>query len=37
MKNAFEHRPEIAKTVFGDEILNVLKSLGKSYNAMYHG
>ena len=37
MKNACEHRPEIAKIVFGNEILNSLQSLGKSYNAMYHG
>ena len=37
MRNACEHRPEIAKTVFGNEILNVLQSLGKSYNTMYHG
>ena len=37
MKNACEHRPEIAKIVFGNEILNSLQSLGKSYNTMYHG
>ena len=37
MRNACEHRPEIAKIVFGNEILNVLQSLGKSYNTMYHG
>ena len=37
MKNACEHGPEIAKIVFGNEILNSLQSLGKSYNTMYHG
>ena len=37
MRNACEHRPEIAKIVFGNEIWNVPQSLGKSYNTMYHG
>ena len=37
MRNACEHKPEIAKIVFGNEILNVLPSLGKSYNTMNHG
>ena len=37
MRNACEHKPEIAKIVFGNEILNVPPSLGKSYNTMYHG
>ena len=37
MMNACEHKPEIAKIVFGNEILNVLPSLGKSYNTMNHG
>ena len=37
MRNACEHKPEIAKIVFGNEILNSLQSLGKSYNTMYHG
>ena len=37
MRNAYEHRPEIAKIVSGNEILNVPQSSGKSYNAVYHG
>ena len=37
MRNACEHKPEITKIVFGNEILNVPPSLGKSYNTMYHG
>ena len=37
MRNACEHRPEIAKIVFGNEILNAPQSLDKSYNTMYHG
>ena len=37
MKNACQHKPKNAKIVFGNEILNVPKSLGKIYNAMYHG
>ena len=28
---------KFAKIVFGNEILNSLQSLGKSYNTMYHG
>ena len=30
LRNACEHRPEIAKIVFGNEIFNVLQSLGES-------
>ena len=30
MRNAYDHRPEIAKIIFDDEILNVLQRLGKS-------
>ena len=37
MKNACEHRPEITKIVFGNEILNVPQSLGKTYITVYHG
>ena len=37
MRNACEHRPEIAKIVLGNEILNVPQTLVKSYNTMYHG
>ena len=37
MRNACEHRPEIAKIVFGNETLNDPQSLGKRYNTMYHG
>ena len=37
MRNACEHRPEIAKIVLGNEILNVPQTLVKSYNTMHHG
>ena len=37
MRNACEHRAEISKIVFGNEILNVPQSSGKSYNTMYRG
>ena len=37
MRNACEHRPEIAKIAFGNEILNVPQSLGESYNTIFHG
>ena len=37
MRNACEHRSEIAKIVFGNEVVNVPQSLGKSYNTMYRG
>ena len=37
MRNACERRPEIAKIVFWNEILNVPQSWSKSYNTMYHG
>ena len=37
MTNACVHGPEIAKTVSGNEILNVPQSLRKSFNTMYHG
>ena len=30
MRNAYDHRPEIAKIIFENEILNVPQSLGKS-------
>ena len=34
MRNACEHRPEIAKIVSGNETSNFPQSLGKSYNTM---
>ena len=37
MRNACEHKPEIAKIVLGNEILNAPQSLDKNYNTMYHG
>ena len=36
MRNACEHRPEIAKIVLGNEILNVPQTLVKSYTTMYY-
>ena len=37
MRSACENRPEIAKTIFGNEVFNVPQSLCTDVKTMYHG
>ena len=37
MRSACEHRPDLAKAIFSNEIMNVPQSLCKDTESMFHG